>query len=150
MNWIFDFGAVVFEWRPVELVQTHFPRVARDEAGARALAEAIFGHADWRAFDAGRCTADQVIESTVARLNLEREPFESLVTRLPDVLRPIAGTVQVLEQLRSARQDGIDLKLFFLSNMPAPVARELQRRHAFIQWFDGGIFSGDVMCAKPD
>jgi putative hydrolase of the HAD superfamily len=33
--------------------------------------------------------------------------------------------------------------------MPAPFARTLEQRHAFIQWFDGGLFSADVRLLKP-
>jgi putative hydrolase of the HAD superfamily len=34
--------------------------------------------------------------------------------------------------------------------MPESYARVLEERHDFLQWFDGGIFSGDVKCIKPD
>jgi putative hydrolase of the HAD superfamily len=149
MNLVFDFGAVVFDWRPAQLVRDRFAHVASDETSSFALAQAIFGHADWQAFDAGHLTPEQVVDRTAARLGLARESLAQVVARLPDLLRPIAGTVALLDRLRSARQAGADLKLYFLSNMPAPIARELERRHEFLQWFDGGIFSGDVNCIKP-
>jgi putative hydrolase of the HAD superfamily len=34
--------------------------------------------------------------------------------------------------------------------MPAPYARELQARHAFLSYFQAGVFSGDVGVSKPD
>jgi putative hydrolase of the HAD superfamily len=34
--------------------------------------------------------------------------------------------------------------------MPVPYARALEHKHAFISWFDGGIFSGDVQHIKPE
>jgi putative hydrolase of the HAD superfamily len=34
--------------------------------------------------------------------------------------------------------------------MPQPYARILERNNAFLKWFDGGIFSGDVKLIKPE
>jgi putative hydrolase of the HAD superfamily len=34
--------------------------------------------------------------------------------------------------------------------MPTPFARTLEHKHPFLQWFDGGIFSGDVQHIKPE
>ncbi|HRA63620.1 MAG TPA: HAD-IA family hydrolase, partial [Burkholderiaceae bacterium] len=52
--------------------------------------------------------------------------------------------------LRERRTRAGDVRLYFLSNMPAPFARTLERRHDFLSWFDGGIFSADVRLIKPD
>jgi putative hydrolase of the HAD superfamily len=149
MNLVFDLGAVVFDWRPAQLVRSRFAHMATDETSSNLLAHSIFGHADWQAFDGGHLTPEQVVDRTAARLGLERESLSELVARLPDVLKPIEGTVALLDRLRSARQDGADANLYYLSNMPVPMARELERRHEFLRWFDGGIFSGDVNCIKP-
>ena len=51
--------------------------------------------------------------------------------------------------MRARRDAGEDLRLYFLSNMPAPHARALEARYPFMRWFDGGIFSGDVQLLKP-
>jgi putative hydrolase of the HAD superfamily len=59
--------------------------------------------------------------------------------------------VVVLAQLHALRtQPGSKLRLYFLSNMPLPYARLLEHKHAFISWFDGGIFSADVQHIKPE
>ena len=36
MNIVFDFGAVLFDWQPVQLVAQHFPERAATPAQARA------------------------------------------------------------------------------------------------------------------
>jgi putative hydrolase of the HAD superfamily len=42
------------------------------------------------------------------------------------------------------------IKLYYLSNMPVPYARALERDNDFMTWFDGGVFSGDVQHIKPE
>ena len=74
----------------------------------------------------------------------------ALVESISDHLAPIEATRGLLAQLHSMRPEQPALRLYYLSNMPVPFARGLEQRHAFLQWFDGGIFSGDVLHIKPD
>ena len=66
------------------------------------------------------------------------------------LFRSIDTSIALLAELRTRRDAGEPIKLYFLSNMPVPYARELEQRHDFINWFDDGIFSGDVKLTKPD
>ena len=45
MNVVFDFGAVLFTWRPVDLMMECFPQRAATRAEAGHLAHEVFGHA---------------------------------------------------------------------------------------------------------
>ncbi|MEO8856091.1 MAG: HAD-IA family hydrolase [Burkholderiaceae bacterium] len=148
-NIVFDFGAVLFTWRPHRLMAAHFPARAGTDAAARALSAAIFHHEDWQAFDRGALELGEVVERTRVRLDLPQAGLQDLMAGIPAHLSPIPETVALLERLRRRRQANADVRLFFLSNMPAPFARKLERRHAFLDWFDGGVFSGDVHRAKP-
>ena len=150
MNIVFDFGAVLFTWQPQQLVQAHFPHLAPDVAGAETLAHSIFHHEDWIGFDRGMVELPEAIDSIAQRLNLPADVLDRMLSPLADRLVPIESTVALLQRLHAARDGWPDLRLYFLSNMPAPYARELERRHAFLQCFDAGIFSGDVQLAKPD
>ena len=150
MNLVFDFGAVVFTWKPRELVAAHFPQRAVDDNTAAALAHAIFGHPDWHSFDRGALSMDTVVARTAERLALDSVVLGVLMASISDHLAPIAATRDLLAQLHSARSQQPNLRLYYLSNMPVPYARGLEQRHAFLQWFDGGIFSGDVLHIKPD
>ena len=153
LDLVFDLGAVLIRWEPALLVQQHFPERAPDAQAAAELARALFGHADWHGFDAGLHSIDEVTARTARRLALPLQAVQALVMPLGEHLEPIPETVALLRQLRERRDapagGAPPLRLFYLSNMPAPYARVLQRRHAFLQWFDGGIFSGDVQLAKP-
>lgn len=148
---VFDFGVVLFTWKPVELVAEYFPQRADSVAEAGHLAHAVFGHADWQAFDRGILSMPSVVERTSVRLQLDRAVLAELVASIGARLVPVPETLALLERLRDLRErtDG-KIQLYYLSNMPIPYARALQGRYPFLDWFDGGIFSGDVKHIKPE
>jgi putative hydrolase of the HAD superfamily len=169
MNVVFDFGAVLFTWRPAELIAHSFPQVASTPQRAKQLAHAMFAHEDWHDFDRGLLSMAAVTQRTAERLDLDPGALADLVHSIGDRLLPIEETVALLAQLHAsgrpsapglAEKPGADgtgaqgtpenLKLYFLSNMPVPYARTLEQKHGFLQWFDGGIFSGDVRHIKPE
>jgi putative hydrolase of the HAD superfamily len=150
MNLVFDFGAVLFNWKPAELLAQTFAQEASTPQTAAAMAHALFAHADWHSFDRGTLAMDDVVQRSAARLGLDLARVEALMHHIGGHLAPIPGTVNLLRQLHSQRLAGGDLKLYYLSNMPAPYARRLQELHDFLQCFDGGVFSGDVHWIKPE
>ena len=151
MNIVFDFGAVLFDWDPLALVTGFFPERCTTPDVARALAQDIFSHHDWLEFDAGRIELHEVKQRTMQRLDLSAAGVHALMDHQGERLQPIPDSVAVLKRLRTLRdQPGSGLKLYFLSNMPAPYSRVLEERHDFISWFDGGVFSGDVKMLKPE
>jgi putative hydrolase of the HAD superfamily len=147
MNIVFDFGAVLVNWRPRDVVRKHFPHIAHSEETAAQLATSFFAHADWQAFDAGRVSPQQISQQTAQRLSLDVSKVQDMVDAIADHIAPIESSVQVLERLFTQKATH-GHKLYFLSNMPVPYARGLER-HAFMRCFDGGIFSGDVGLIKP-
>ena len=150
MNFVFDFGAVLFTWRPADLLAQSFPQQADTPEAAARLAHAMFAHTDWNSFDQGTLAMDVVVTRTSERLGLDAQVLRELVAHIGERLQPIPETLALLEQLHALRSQRSDLRLYYLSNMPEPYARALERRHAFLQWFDGGIFSGDVLHIKPN
>jgi putative hydrolase of the HAD superfamily len=147
MNIVFDFGAVMVQWRPHDVVRKHFPDIANTPEAAAQLANSFFAHPDWQAFDAGRVSAQEISKLSADRLKLDVKAVQQMVDAIEDHITPIPSSVQVLEKLHAERQ-AKGYKLYFLSNMPAPYARGLER-HSFMRCFDGGIFSGDIGLIKP-
>jgi putative hydrolase of the HAD superfamily len=147
LNIVFDFGAVLVNWRPHDVVRKHFPDIAHSEEKVTQLSNSLFSHDDWQGFDAGRLTSEEVSGLTARRLSLNEGVVWRMVDDINDHTSPIASSVQVLENLY-AEKEAKGYKLYFLSNMPAPYARGLER-HAFMRCFDGGIFSGDHGLIKP-
>ena len=150
MNFVFDFGAVLFTLPLRALVHEQLADVAPGPAAADAWADRMFGHEDWHAFDRGHLTLDEVTERHARHFGLARERLEQLFAAIPDRLLPIAPSVDLLARLKALRDADGGLRLFYLSNMPEPYARILEQRYDFLRWFDGGIFSGDVQAIKPE
>jgi len=149
MNVVFDFGGVVFNWQPLVLVQQLLPRHAPDEVAARQLVGQLFqsfaNGSDWSLFDLGQIAPDALAERIAARTGLPTADVMAVIHAIPPHLLPNPGTVALMHDLRGAGH-----RLFYLSNMPAPYADELERRHAFFDWFEAGVFSARVGQIKPN
>jgi putative hydrolase of the HAD superfamily len=150
LNYVFDFGAVLVTWQPVNLLAECFPQQADSPAHAGHLAHEVFGHEDWKSYDRGALQMDEVIVRISTRLGLDAQRFGALVRSIGQRLVPLQDSIDWLATLKARRDAGEDVRLYFLSNMPVDYARVLEREHAFTGWFDGGIFSGDVGSVKPE
>lgn len=146
---VFDFGGVVFRWQPLVLLQQVLPAHAGDEESARGLAERIFQGfrvgSDWAGFDRGSLDADALAARIAVRTGLAAAEVRAVIDAIPPHLEPEPGTVALLRALRDARQP-----LYYLSNMPAPYADHLERRHDFLAWFEAGLFSARIGLMKPE
>jgi putative hydrolase of the HAD superfamily len=129
------------------VVRKHFPDIATTPEAAAQLAHHFFAHPEWQEFDAGRMSPQEISLLSASRLSLDVKAVQHMVDAIEDHITPIASSVQVLESLHAQRHT-TKHKLYFLSNMPAPYARGLER-HAFMRCFDGGIWSGDHGLVKP-
>lgn len=146
---LFDFGGVLFNWQPARLIQTVWPHLARDDAQALSLAQAVFQSfvpgSEWSEFDRGALPADEVGRRIAARTGLAEADVHALMAAIPPHLAPVQPTVGWLEELS---EQGVPL--YFLSNMPAPYRDHLVAHHGFLQRFRGGVFSCEVGQVKPN
>jgi putative hydrolase of the HAD superfamily len=145
---VFDFGGVLFNWRPLELVQRHFPQHAHDVASARATVAAVFQGfgGDWAQFDRGVLEADELVQRIAARSGLPLIQVRALVDAVPASLTPKQDTVELLERLHAA-----GATLHFLSNMPGLYAEHLDRTHPeLMARFQSGVYSSHVRSIKPE
>ncbi|CAM8661138.1 COG1011 Predicted hydrolase (HAD superfamily) [Comamonadaceae bacterium] len=155
MNVVFDFGAVLFTWRPVDLMMECFPQRAATRAEAGHLAHEVFGHHEWQAFDRGTIAMADVVAQVARRVGVDATVLGTLVESIGERLTPMPESVALFKSLvalraQRAARGGEPLKLYYLSNMPVPYARTLERVNTFLQDFDGGIFSGDELLIKPE
>ncbi len=148
MNLVFDFGAVLLTWQPLALVAAAFPE--QPDERLAALAQGLFGHPDWLGFDRGTVSMQAVIDRASVRLGLDHAALCALVQGIGEQLLPMMPSLALLAQWHQRRQNGQAVRLYYLSNMSPPFARTLERKFEFLQWFDGGIFSGDVHLIKPE
>lgn len=147
MNVVFDFGGVVFVWQPAHLVRSVLPHVATDDVSAAHWARQIFQSfdGDWAGFDRGVIAPDALARRIAARSGLAQADARAVIDAVPEALHPDPAVVDLLRRLREA-----GVRLYYLSNMPAPCADDLERRHAFLDWFDDGVFSSRVHHVKPE
>ena len=150
MNLVFDFGAVLFRWQPELLMQAHFADRATSAQAARELVRAFLHHPDWQSFDRGAIAEHDLVSRTSERLGLQPAAVLALLEGIEAHLTPLQPTVALLERLCQRRRERADVRLYYLSNMPAPYAQHLLRTHDFMAWFDDGVFSSTVKLAKPD
>lgn len=144
MTIVWDFGGVLFTWRPPELVKRELPHRA-DEA-ERWVREIFQGYeGDWAEFDRGTLEVPPLVQRIAARTGLTQAEVQAVVDGVPRELQPIADSVSLLRRLRDAGRRQV-----FLSNMPAPYADHLEAEHGFLSWFDDGLFSARVKAIKPE
>lgn len=148
MRIVWDFGAVLFRWRPAALLARALPRHVHDEASAAHWQAQVFQHygGDWGEFDRGTVEAHALVERIAARTGLAPHEVRAVVDAVPAELAPMDDSVALLRRLRERGH-----RQFYLSNMPAPYAEHLVRSHDFVRdCFDGGLFSCDVRLNKPE
>ena len=146
---VFDIGGVVVRWQPLALLREVLPAHARDEAGAAAMAAAVFQGlgpaADWALFDRGQIEPGALAARIAARTGYPAVALQTLIAAIPAHITPLPDSVALLERVRAAGH-----RLALLSNMPRPYADHLEAQHACFGWFEARVFSGRVGLMKPE
>lgn len=146
-KFVFDFGRVVFRWEPEALLRELLPEHACDSSSAAHWAALVFQSygGDWGSYDRGTVTPEVLVQRIAARTGLQPEEVQRVVAGAPRALTPLPDTVALLQRLHAAGR-----QLYYLSNMPAPMAAYLQATHGFLGLFTDGVFSGRVGHNKPE
>lgn len=144
---VFDFGAVLFRWRPAVVLAQHLPQQARSAAELRSAVAALFqGYGgDWGQFDLGLVDERELAERLSQRTGWPQTQLAALIAAVPDELRPQHAVLSLLLQLKARGR-----ALSYLSNMPAAYADQLEQRYPLQHWFESGLFSARVQLSKPD
>lgn len=144
---VFDFAGVLFDWRPAALLSQVLPeRAGTPESVAHWVGEIFQAYGgDWGDFDSGLVEVPALVARISARTGLRPDEVRAVVDAVPPSLAPLQGTVELLRQVKAA-----GWPVHFLSNMPEPYAAYLERHHAFIGWFDSGVYSARAKASKPD
>jgi len=139
-NVIMDLGGVLLEWNPDELLT---PFEAEPEP-RRALRASVFSH-DWRLFDRGHISENELLVRLVAATGKPRELILAIIEAARGCLRAKPETVKLV---RALHRRGFNL--YCLSNMPHPFYEHLRRRHDFWDVFHGVVISGEIQMMKPE
>jgi 2-haloacid dehalogenase len=138
---VFDLGGVVVDWNPRNLYRKLF---ARPDAMERFLEE--IGFAEWNLEqDRGRPFAEGV-EVLSRRFPHHGELIAAYHERwVESISGPIAGTVDILRELRRAGHP-----LAALTNWSAEKFELVSGTYGFLDWFDPLVVSGREGICKPD
>ena len=143
---VFDLGAVLFSWKPRQMLMRELPHVVPDEATAAHWEAQVFqGYGgDWGEFDRGTVSVPDLVQRIARRTGFAAADVHTVVDAVPRELQPIPETVALLHRLADAGHT-----LHYLSNMPAPYAEILERQPFFAR-FASGVFSARVHHNKPE
>ena len=144
---VFDFGRVVFRWRPEALISSVLPHRAIDAAAVSHWADQVFRSydGDWADFDRGTVEPPELARRIAASTGLTEPEVAAIIEAGPDELAPLADTVAWIRRWHARGRP-----LHYLSNMPEPFAAHFERTHDFMQLFESGVFSSRVQLIKPD
>jgi len=140
MNIIFDFGGVLINWNPDEIVRAAFEDV---EMRLRVKRE-VFQHDDWLEMDRGGMTEVEAIPRFARRTGLSEEAVEGLLRAADRTLYPRSDTVELLYELH-----GRGFPIYGLSNIPSERFDVLRGQYEFWELFSGFVISGKIRMVKP-
>ena len=140
-NVVFDVGGVLLEWNPASTIAQLYP----DAATQAVIREQMFEHADWHEFDRGALSYDAAIAHFAKQTGRSPEETRTLIHATRESLRPIEGTVRLVEDLVAA-----GVHLYLLSNMPVSTFEYLIEQHKFFAHFRHLVISGAILMVKPE
>lgn len=147
MRVVFDFGGVVFRWRPAALVQRVWPHRSASPEQTQRTVEQLFQsyQGDWGQFDQGLLDEAGLVAAVCARTGWTPREMRALLAAVPEELVPQPEVLALIEGLQAR-----GVRLSYLSNMPAPLARGLRAQYPLEKWFESGVFSSTEKLCKPD
>ena len=140
-NVIFDFGAVLFDWQPKNIVK-RFTTSPDEQA---LLLREVLHHPDWLSLDRGTMLMAEVIPKFAARTRLSESRMQDFIHHILDNLIVIDETFSLVEELKDK-----GYRLFYLTNMSSAFFENLNERHQLHSLFEGGLVSGKELVIKPE
>jgi len=140
-NVIFDAGGVLLEWNPPAVIAQLYP----DPAVQAQIRQFMFDHPDWHEYDRGSISAADAANHFSKLSGRSPDEVRELLRLTAESLRPIDGTIRLLEDLAAAQ-----VNLYLLSNMPVSTYEILTPRHSFFSHFKQLVISGAILLLKPE
>ncbi|KJF98805.1 HAD family hydrolase [Photobacterium leiognathi] len=140
-NIVFDFGAVLFQWKPQHIVETFTQSV--DEQ--TILMREVLAHPDWLELDRGTMLIAEEIPKFAARTSISVQRMEDFFNHIQLSLEKIPETEALFFRLLDQ-----NYPLYYLTNMCSAFFETLYEKHHFISFFDGGVVSGKELTMKPE
>ena len=140
MDFIFDFGNVLVDFKPVEYLSKLFT----DKSVVEKMHNLIFKSPEWLIMDRGQLTHNEAIKIFCTREPDYQAQIHITMKNANGILSRINETIELLPKIRD-----FGYRLYYLSNMQRELRDYLLDKHEYIHLFNGGIFSCDVNSIKP-
>ncbi len=140
MNFIFDIGNVLVDFKPKEFLHSLLDNPA-DEA---KIFEIIFKSREWIQMDLGLLSPQEARADFCLREPNYRKTIEKTMDQIPEMLTQITRTAELLPKIKAAGH-----KLYYLSNYPRELSFYIRDRYSFFELFEGGLFSWEIHALKP-
>ena len=142
MNFIFDVGDVLIEYKPTVYLRSLFS----DESVVNELNELIFKSPEWLIMDEGLLTHKEGIEIFCTRKPEYREEIRRVMEMesYGKALYPLDDTLELLPKIKNSGH-----VLYYLSNMHKETLDYILEHYDFLNMFDGGVFSCNIKQRKP-
>jgi HAD superfamily hydrolase (TIGR01549 family) len=146
---VFDLGAVLLHWQPVDLVMQLLPEYAPTRDAAEQLVARLFEGlhpgSRWAEFDRGTVEPEPLAAQLAAQTEVDADLLLDFIHAIPDHLTTKDDTAALLPRLLAQGH-----RLVYLSNMPLPYSERLLQERDFFQHFEDGIFSAVIGWVKPE
>ena len=140
MNFIFDIGNVLIDFKPVPFLQGLFS----DQSLANKMNETIFRSPEWLKMDQGLITHSEATDIFCLREPNFKPEIIYTMQQLSDMLTPMPDTIELLPKIKERGHN-----LYYLSNYHNELRNYITAKYQFFSLFDGGVFSCDIHINKP-
>lgn len=140
-NVVFDFGAVLFEWNPCQIVKT-FTDSAEEQ---HLLLDQVLRHPDWISLDRGTMLMAEVLPKFAARTGFTESRMEDFIEHIQNSLVKNDASLALFYQVLDH-----DYAVYYITNMTSAFFETLCDRNSFISLFNGGIVSSSELVVKPE
>ena len=140
MNFIFDIGNVLVDYKPIEYLENMFS----DHSLVEKMNSAIFKSPEWLYMDQGKLSHDEAIDIFCKRMPEYKYSILQVMQSVNDIFTPIPKTIELLPKIKESGHG-----LYYLSNIHKEIRDFLLENHEYYRLFDGGVFSCDVKSTKP-
>ena len=140
MDFIFDFGNVLVDFKPVEYLSGLFS----DRSLVKKMNNIIFKSPEWLKMDQGLLTHNEAIKVFCTREPDYQAEIQRTIKNANSILSRINETIELLPKIKDSGYG-----LYYLSNMQKELRDYLLENHDYIRLFNGGVFSCDVNSIKP-
>ena len=138
---IFDFGGVLVDWRPAQLLERLYPDPVRRER----IRTTVLSHPDWIELDRGTLREADSLATFAARAGESVDEIAALMDAVRNSLLPKDDTITALSALHR-----LGIPLYALSNISEENYQAVLSRHPCFSWFRGTVISARVRMVKPD